>query len=106
MKSRIAIALLAAIPIEAINLWICPFPIDVGYPEGTPWYWNLRGALWVFPHLTGIRMWDWLYQHGLQKYFVHVLFVSGYLSTVLVLLIIIFVLRWIRSLPATEKPRI
>jgi hypothetical protein len=27
MRLRIAFALLAALPIEALNLWVCPFPI-------------------------------------------------------------------------------
>ena len=89
------LALLAAFPIEAINLWVCPFPIDVGYPDGTPWYINLRGLLWVLPHLPGLHTWDLLYQHGLQSYFMLALFVSGYLSTLLVLLVIILGSRWI-----------
>ena len=74
MRLRIIVALLAALPIEALNLWVCPFPVDVGYPDGTPWYINLRGTLWVLPHLPGLRLYDWLRHHDLQGYFISLYF--------------------------------
>jgi hypothetical protein len=54
MKSSIKIAFLAALPIEALNFWIAPFPIDVGYPPDTPWYLNLRGAFAEIEDLSNL----------------------------------------------------
>lgn len=106
VKWRIIVALLAALPIEALNLWVCPFPIDVGYPDGTPWYINLRGLLWVLPHLPGLRMYDLLARHGWQQYFVPAIFLSGYLSTALVLLVVILGASWIRCRRTHGSPAI
>jgi hypothetical protein len=93
MRSRLAIALLAALAIEAANLRFLAPPIDVGYPPGTPWYVSLIGFQWVILHYPGLISLDWFeravgcHQNnvvmGCSRTDMVVLFASGYLDTAL-----------------------
>jgi hypothetical protein len=90
------IALLAAFPLEALNLWVCPFPVDVGYPDNVPWYIDLRGSVWVIMHLLGLRLTDWFQRVGLHSQDLLIVFVGGYIETALLLIIAIFCVGWFR----------
>lgn len=102
MKSPVKMALITAFPLEALNLWVCPFPIDVGYLPNVPWYVNVRGALWVLPHVSGLRLADWLGSRGFPGHFNLAMFISGYLNTALFLILVFIGFRWLLEL--ARKP--
>jgi hypothetical protein len=105
---RILIGLLAALPTEAVNFWLLPPPIDVGFPPGTPWYINLIGFQWVVLHFPGLLLLDRLERvvgcqqlnivMGCRRVDVFVLFVSGYVVTALLLIAVILGFRRIPHL--------
>jgi hypothetical protein len=93
MKLKIGIVLLAALPIELVNFFLLAFPIDVGYPPNIPWYIQLIGVQWIALHVLGLFSLSWFEKtfgcHQLnivmacRRVDTVVLFVGGYLTTVL-----------------------
>jgi hypothetical protein len=98
----VLLAAIVAIPIEAVNFWLLPFPIDVGLPDDASWYQNLIGSQWVIVHLPGLRSIDWFNRMGFRGHDGLIVFVSGYLDTVLLLIVCILAFRWLRQL--ARKP--
>jgi hypothetical protein len=98
MKRPILFALLLAIPVEVVNFFFLAFPIDVGLPEDASWLEKLAGSQWVILHLPGLRLLDWFDRMGLSRLGIFAVFASGYLDTVLVLIVGIFAFRWFRRL--------
>ena len=104
IKSPIKIGLLAASAIEAINFQFLAPPIDIGDPPGTPWYISVIGSQWVVLHLPGLLMLDRLERlagcqqlnivMGCRRVDIFVLFLSGYLVTASLLIVIILGFRW------------
>lgn len=84
------ISLAAAIPAEAVNFWLFPFPIDVGLPDDATWYEKLIGFQWVILHLPGLYLTRWLTGHPS-----FVIFVCGYLDTALLFTAASFCFNWI-----------
>ena len=95
---RLKVALIAAIPLEAVNFWV------VGYPAATHpvfrFAQNPAIALqWYVLHLPGIIAVDrsfYLRRHA--PFDSIVLFIAGYLGTVLLLLLVFWIARLISSL--------
>ena len=114
MKPKIVIVLLAALPIELANLFLLTPPLDVGYPPNTPWYIQLLAFQWAVLHYLGMLSLDWFekvsgcYQlnivGGCDRVNMAVLFASGYLTTVLLALTVMYgfqqILRLRRKLSA------
>ena len=96
MKWKIGIALLAALAIETVNFRFLAPPIDVGYEPGTPWYIQIIGLQWVLIHLAALRLMDHVeriagcHQNnvvaGCSRVDTILFFVSGYLTTALLLI--------------------
>jgi hypothetical protein len=94
MGSRIGIgvALLAAMPLEAVNYWI-GYPIDTGYPPETPWYIRLHAAWWILSHKLGLIATDWLQTRGINGRPGLVLFLGGYVEIAFLLTLAIWPFR-------------
>lgn len=128
MKSKIGLVLLAALAIEAVNFRFGGFALDPGNFGDMPWYLQLVGMEWGSLHAVGfigLIAIDWFKGRGASgspgALTVHppcslpptglsphshwgtgaVIFIGGYLSTALVLLVVTFgverFLRWKRS---------
>ncbi len=137
MKWEIGIVLLAALAIEAVNFRFGGLALDPGNFGDMPWYLQLVGIEWGLLHAVGfigLIAIDWLKGRGASgspgALTVHtpgslppidlsphshwgtgaVIFIGGYLSTALLLLVITFsvgrFLRWKRSrtIGAAELP--
>ena len=106
MKPTVAIALLGALAVEAVNFAFLAPPIDVGYSPGTPWFVELIGSQWVILHLPGLLLRDRLERvfgrqqieivMGCRQVDVSVLLVSGYLDTALLLFVLLLCFHFIR----------
>jgi hypothetical protein len=105
VRSPIKLALVGALLIEALNLRFFAFPIDVGLPASIPWYTRLLADQWLLLHLPGVVSLGWLDRLGLARYDSFVLFVSGYLETVLLLIVGIVFWEWIRDRSARHPAR-
>jgi hypothetical protein len=103
VRSPIKLALIGALLIEALNLRFCAFPMDVGLAANIPWYTRLLADQWLLLHLPGVVSLGWLDRLGLQRFDTFVLFVSGYLETVLLLIAGIVLWQWIREV-STRHP--
>ncbi len=103
--SPIKLALVGALLIEALNLTFFAFPIDVGLPASIPWYTRLLADQWLLLHLPGVVSLGWLDRLGMARYDSFVLFVSGYLETVLLLIAGIVFWEWIRDLSIPDSAR-
>jgi|ERR1700729_2404175 hypothetical protein len=102
MQSTLKIALIAALPVEAVNLFLLSPPIDVGIGSDAPWYVLLIAKQWLILHMPGLLLMDWLGRIGLSGHFLFFLFVSGYLTTALLLMGAIFGFQ--RLLHLARKP--
>jgi hypothetical protein len=105
VRSPIKLALVGALLIEALNLRFFAFPIDAGLPASIPWYTRLLADQWLLLHLPGVVSLGWLDRLGLTRYDSFVLFVSGYLETVLLLIAGIVFWEWIRDMSARHPAR-
>ena len=92
---KIAIALIIAAGIEGLT-WLAPFPIDVGYEPGTPWYVQLPSVPWLILHLPGLYLVVWLRCNSSLMF--PILVMSGYIITALLLVGLIFGFQAIRLL--------
>jgi hypothetical protein len=94
LKSPIPLALLVAIPLEAANFLKTMPPLDVDS--------NNRGWLtgeWFCLHLPGLLIQNWFVNRGIDdRYFLILLFLSGYFDTALLLAACFFVVRRFRRL--------
>jgi putative effector of murein hydrolase LrgA (UPF0299 family) len=97
VRSPIKLALLGAIPIEALNLIFFAFPLGTGLPANIPWYTRLMADQWLLLHLPGVVSLGLLGRLALQRFDYFVLFVSGYLETVLLLIACVVFCQWIRE---------
>ncbi|MGA7523807.1 MAG: hypothetical protein WBW84_15255 [Acidobacteriaceae bacterium] len=106
MKRKAGIAALVSLAIELVNWFVFPFPIDIGYPPGTPWYWQVIGFQWVALHYIGLRSSDWIEKiagchqrngrdvvMGCRSVDTVWFFMGGYLTTLVVVLIVMFGFR-------------
>ena len=103
--SPIKLALVGALLIEALNLRFFAFPMGVGLPASIPWYTRLLADQWLVLHLPGVVSLGWLDRLGLARYDSFVLFVSGYLEMVLLLIAGIVLFQWIRDLSRRDSAR-
>ena len=79
--SKMGWILLAALPIELVNLFFLMPPLDVDMPPNTPFLAQVIGIQFLVLHMPGMMILD---AFGFSNDFVE-LFVSGYLTTVLLL---------------------
>ena len=110
-KKTIAMALLAALPIEAVVFFLLPFPIDVGYEPGTAWYIQLIGLPWIVLHFAGLYALSWIervagcHQPNIAGNCGGVdtieLFISGYGTSAVLLIAILFVFQQFRRRKAS-----
>jgi hypothetical protein len=77
-----------------VNFFLLAPPIDVGLPDNASRFEKLVAFQWVILHWLGLQAPDWL---GSQLG-VFVLFASGYIETVLLMIACIFAFRWVRRL--------
>jgi hypothetical protein len=98
MKSSIRFVLifafLAAIPIEAINFFAFPYPVDVGLPENASWLVKLVGYQWIFLHFPGFYVADWFENRGFRQLGYFSILFCGYIETSLMLIAGIFTFQW------------
>lgn len=97
----IRVALLVAIPIEAVNFWFNRYPIDVGLPADARWYTKVLDGSWLFLHLPGlwfvIRVDSWLGTTRFGRLLeLSLVAASGYVDTAIVILIGVMVFRLLR----------
>ena len=97
-KSPIVIALLAAIPVEAVNFWFAMFPIDVGLPPDAKWYTKALGFQWLFLHWPGLWLSSGMDNTRFERLEPFLWAASGYVDTVLLILAGIFAFRRVRGL--------
>jgi hypothetical protein len=97
VRSPIKLALVVALLVEALNLKFCAFPVDTGLPATIPWYTRLLADQWLLTHLPGVVSLGLLHRLGLQRFDYFALFVSGYLETVLLLVVCIGLYQWFRE---------
>jgi len=101
------IALVVAIPIEVANFLLAGFPLDTGFEPADPLYDKVIGYQWLVLHFPGVMLVAWLDGTGFGKWLVArikwmsltnlynlVLFVSGYLDTILLTLGCMLAFRW------------
>ena len=105
VRSPIKFVLVGALLIEALNLRFFAFPIDVGLPANIPWYTRLLASQWLLLHLPGVVSLGWLDRLGLERFDTFVLFLSGYVETVLLLIAGIVFFEWIRNLSKRDAER-
>ena len=100
MKRALKIALLIAIPIETLNLWlVLHFPIDVGLPPGTSRWTEYTFAQALLLHYPGLFLLGWVDVHHLSRAILYSgLAVSGYVDTVLLVLAIVLSVMGLRAL--------
>jgi hypothetical protein len=89
MRLRILIALLVAIPIEALNFWVFMPPLDVDTTPGPHWYNTAIAFEWIILHLPALRVSGWLEDMGLRGNLLVTLFAGGYLTTALLILAVL-----------------
>ena len=97
VRSPIKLALVVALLIEWLNLRFFAFPIDVGLPANIPWYTRLLADQWLLLHLPGVVSLSLLDRFGWQRFDYFVLFLSGYVETVLLLIAGLVFYQWIRE---------
>jgi hypothetical protein len=95
VKSPIKAVLLGAMLIEALNLKLFAFPMDVGLAANLPWYTRLLADQWLLLHLSGVVSLGLLKRLGLQRLAPFVLFVSGYVETASLLVAGVVFCQWI-----------
>jgi hypothetical protein len=88
---------LVAMPVEWVNYKYFAFPIDVGY-ENPTWFQQVTGTEWVLLHLPGLWLAGWLDGRGHHQWIVPVMLFSGYLDTLVVLLLTSLAVRWISGM--------
>jgi uncharacterized membrane protein YedE/YeeE len=101
------IAFVVAIPIEIANFLLAGFPLDTGFEPADPWYDKVIAYQWLVLHFPGVMLVRLLDGTGLGKQLVarikwmspetlygSVLFVSGYLDTILLVLVGMLAFRW------------
>jgi len=98
MRRSIVFALALAVPIELLNFFVFPYPIDVGLPDDASWLQRLVGAQWIVLHWPGLRLLEWLGAVGGQRLAIPGLFASGYIDTVMVILASALFVMWLRRL--------
>jgi hypothetical protein len=103
VMSPINLVLVGTLLIEALNLRFFAFPTGVGLPASIPWYTRLLADQWLLLHLPGVVSLGWLDRLGLERFDSFVLFVSGYLETVTLLVAGIVFCQWIRDI-STRQP--
>jgi hypothetical protein len=91
MKRSIRAALWLALPGEIINSFCMP-PLDVDFPSDAPWYAKAVALEWVILHLPGLWLTAWLSIFN-SKFFLPILFACGYLTTAVLLFLLIRLVR-------------
>ena len=111
MKSPFKFALLAAIPVEAVNFWFAEhFPIDVGFSDDASLWVRLVFTQSLFMHFpVFLFLIDWLDKLPAKMQvplFDLSLAVCGYAETVVLLLVAVFMFKTLRRLAGkfTAKP--
>ncbi len=100
------IALLAAVPIEVLNLSYATPPLDVDSQVPDNFYAQFLGVEWLVLHLPTLRVLGWVEERtSLRPQSMPVLFIGGYLSTALLLILMFLGFLWIRSLTAKHLTR-
>jgi hypothetical protein len=98
----ILIALLvAAVPIEVVNLLYATPPLDVDSVVPDNFYAQFLSVEWLVLHLPTLRVLGWVEERtSFRPQFAAVLFIGGYLSTALLLILMFLGFLWLRSLAA------
>jgi hypothetical protein len=91
-------------PLEVANFFLAGFPLDTGFDTAATWFEKV-GYQWLVLHSPGVWLIVRLFDKGvrIEKFSDIVLFVSGYLDTVLLILIGIAVLRCFRHLASKSS---
>jgi hypothetical protein len=97
-KFALLFGLVAAIPIEAVNFWVFPFPIDVGLPDNATLLQKMLGAQWLMIHWPSFLLAGWFDQIGFSGHANLVLLFGGYLDTALLIIAGTLCFQWIRHL--------
>lgn len=92
----IKVALLTAIPVEAVNFWFAMFPIDVGFAPDTKWYTKAAGYEWLFVHWPGLWLGQWMDDTRLEWLGGFLWAAVGYIDTVILIVAGILVFRLLR----------
>ena len=85
MAKRIVIALILAVPIEYVNIYVFPFPIDVGLAPGAGPVAQIWSAVWGILHASGLILNSRLDPYDHLHLFFPALLLSGYLDSALLI---------------------
>lgn len=102
MKRAILKALGIAFPIEIVNFFVFMPAIDVGLPEGAPWYIQLIGWQWAVLHWPVMKLTSWLDPFDSHHIDWLLWLIGGYIDTFLILSVCILGVRWLRD-PARKR---
>jgi hypothetical protein len=98
VRKRIIIALIAALPIELVNFFLFPAPIDVGPAPDASLFERFMFTQWVLLHLPGLWFSDWFDPDGRRGATTFILLLSGYLDTALLIFVAIYTCHGLRHL--------
>jgi hypothetical protein len=104
LKRPLTFALLAALPIELANFFLFHAPIDVGPAPDASLLEKFMINQWVLIHLPGMWFSDWASPDSVPDPSNHLVLIystwisSGYIDTVLLILLGCFAFRGIRRL--------
>lgn len=90
MRKRVIIALVAALPIELVNFFLFPAPIDVGPAPDASLFERFMFTQWVLLHLPGMWLSDWFDPDGRRGATDFIFLLSGYIDTALLILAVIY----------------
>jgi hypothetical protein len=98
MKRSVVTALIVALPVELVNFFVFPFPIDVGLPDNAGWFEKFIGLQWVILHWPGLWLTSRLDPYEHLHLLFPVLLLSGYLDTALLFIAGIYTFRVLHRL--------
>ena len=101
-KSSIVIALLLALPIEAVSFRFAFFPIDIGLPPDAKWYVKVRFYQWLFLHWPGLWFLNWFDGTRFEYLGLFLLAATGYVDTALLIIAGIFVFHGVRHVTRSK----
>jgi hypothetical protein len=103
MKRSIFIALVLAVPVELLNFFVFPYPIDVGLPDNASRLQQFVGAQWLLLHWPGLRLLDWLGDVAGNRVAILGLFIGGYIDTAVLIFAAALLAMWARHLASTRR---
>ena len=93
MKRPLLLALVLAIPLEAANFLLYPFPVDVGLPSDAGWFTQVMCTRWLLLHWLGLRI--FLVARMTDTFLLPITVLGGYVEVALLMWTLLLLIRWI-----------